>query len=305
MEVKSVETVTRFLWCSGRLRKVTFSRQLTTNITSKKSAAPLFLAPFSHRLSLSQTHEASPHITNTPPLSDCHTPATLQSICGEWGITLKTHALLCPLTQAYFKRYVVRRQFLQHVVSQPGHHGLSGFPSAQWAVFRLNIEDGVQDVLSQLTLVGDVGVRVETEHLWSVVGRQTLWKRSSNRYWTRGSFGSQFGKIFRERNRERSSHRSADLVTETFSDVLNRVYVLPLFLTSVSKTYFPCTALQFGRLLSHCCPGSIVHSQVSPLIHTVSPTASFSPSSEELPCATHARFIIFLPVQLRTHLTHK
>lgn len=91
-------------------------------------------------------------------------------------------------TQAYFKRYIVRRQFLQHVISQPGHHSLSGVPSAWRAVLRLNTEDGVQYILSQFTLVGYVCIWVETKNLWSIIGWQTLWKKNPNSYWTRDQF---------------------------------------------------------------------------------------------------------------------
>lgn len=74
------------------------------------------------------------------------------------------------------KRCVVGRQFLQHVVSQPVNHGLPGFASARRAVLRLDAQDGVQDVFGQLTLVGYVGVRMETKNLWGVISWQPLRK---------------------------------------------------------------------------------------------------------------------------------
>lgn len=115
----------------------------------------------------------------TPPhLSDCTTPAPLHSRETLHMLCLSPHGCLwCTHAHTYFKRYVVRRQFLQHVISQPGHHSLSGFSSTWRAVFGLNTEDGVQYILSQFTLVGYVCVWMETKHLRSVIGWQTLWKK--------------------------------------------------------------------------------------------------------------------------------
>lgn len=74
------------------------------------------------------------------------------------------------------KRCVVGRQFLQHVVSQPVNHGLPGFAPARRAVLRLDAQDGVQDVFGQLTLVGYIGVGMETKNLWGVISWQSLRK---------------------------------------------------------------------------------------------------------------------------------
>lgn len=80
----------------------------------------------------------------------------------------------CTHTHTYFKRYIVSGQFVQHVVSQPGHHSLSGFPGTRSTVFRLNTEDGVQDVFGQFALVRYVCVGVKTKYFWSIIGWKTL-----------------------------------------------------------------------------------------------------------------------------------
>ena len=88
--------------------------------------------------------------------------------------TTHTHSYSVRMPSTHFKSTIVRGQLLQHVISQPGHHGLSGLTPSARAVFGLDAQDGVQHVLGQLALVGDVGVGVQPEHLGTVVGGQAL-----------------------------------------------------------------------------------------------------------------------------------
>ena len=77
----------------------------------------------------------------------------------------------------HFMPGVVFGKFSQHVVSQLVHHclpRLSRLPAT--ALFRLNVENLVQDSFSRVDLVADVGVLVKSEHLRTVCERHVLYE---------------------------------------------------------------------------------------------------------------------------------
>ena len=67
---------------------------------------------------------------------------------------------------------VVFGKFSQHVVSLLVHHCLLRLSR----LFRLNVENLVQDSFSRVDLVADVGVLVKSEHLRTVSERHVLYE---------------------------------------------------------------------------------------------------------------------------------
>ena len=70
--------------------------------------------------------------------------------------------------------YEVLGQLGQHVLGHLVDHVLARLASARAAVLGLHVEYRVEDLLGAVRLVGDVGVRVQAEHLGRVVRGERL-----------------------------------------------------------------------------------------------------------------------------------
>lgn len=73
------------------------------------------------------------------------------------------------------KGCIVCRQLLQHVVSQPRDHCLSGLTSSTGAVFGLNAEDGVQHIFCKFALESNVCIWMQPKYFWRIISRQALY----------------------------------------------------------------------------------------------------------------------------------